>query len=180
MQRVSLADPAVGMQNAMSLNIPSGWTFQGGVIRNVSCSPGDAFPQIQVSSPDGAYSFTIMTPFFTTAMPTNFNLQDCGAVAPLMSSANILTRYVVPGLSRGGQASAPGSPPDAAKFIQAVSSTNNGVAASGDAARVHGSYNQNGSATEEYIVGHTITSRMQGMPGGTTATTVFAYKAPAG
>jgi hypothetical protein len=176
MQRVSLADPAVGIQDAMSLNIPAGWTFQGGVIRNVSCSPGDAFPQLEVSSPDGAYSFTVMTPFFTTSMPTNFNLQGCGAVVQLMSSANILTRYVVPNLSKGGQASAPSAPPTAAQFMQAVNGTNNGVSQSGDAARVHVSY----GATEEYIEGHTITSRMQGMPGGTTATTVLLYKAPAG
>jgi hypothetical protein len=177
MQRVSLADPGVGMQNAMSMNIPSGWTFQGGIIRTVSCSPGDAFPQLQVSSPDGAYSFSVMTPFFTTATPTNFNLQGCGAVAPLASSADILSRYVVPGLSRSGTASAPATAPGAAAFTQANSRSSNGITTSADAARVHVSYS---NGTEEYIEGHTLTSRMQGVPGGTTATTVLVYKAPAG
>jgi hypothetical protein len=180
MQRVSLADPAVGMQDAMSVTIPSGWSFQGRIVRDVSCSPGDAFPHMQIASPDGAYSLTVMTPFFTTSMPTTLNLRGCGAVAQLMSSANILTRYVVPGLSKGGQASAPSVPPDAANFIQSVNVTNGRLISSGDAARVHLSLTQNGNAMEEYIEGHTVTSRIQGVPGGTTATTVFVYKAPVG
>jgi hypothetical protein len=180
MQRVSLADPAVGIQDAMSLNIPAGWTFQGAIVRNVPCSPGDAFPQMQVSSADGAYSLTLMTPFFTTSQPTSFDLRSCGAVAPLTSTANLLAHNIVPALRKGVQASAPDAVPGAEKFLQSVSGTSNGMMMSGDAARVHVSYTQNGQAVEEYIVGLTTIARMQGMPGGTTATTVEIYRAPAG
>jgi len=180
MQRVSLADPAVGIQDAMSLNIPAGWRFQGEIVRNVPCSPGDAFPQMQVSSVDGAYSLTLMTPFFTTSQPTSFDLRSCGTVAPLTSTSNILAHYIVPALRKGAQASAPDAVPDAEKFIQSVSGTSNGIMMSGDAARVHVAYTQNGQAVEEYIVGLTTIARMQGISGGTTATTVALYRAPAG
>jgi hypothetical protein len=180
MQRVSLADPAVGIQDAMSLNIPVGWRFQGEIVRNVPCSPGDAFPQMQVSSADGAYSLTLMTPFFTTSQPTSFDLRSCGMVAPLTSTSNILAHYIVPALRKGAQASAPDAVPDAAEFIQSVNRNSNGMMMSGDAARVHVSYTQNGHAVEEYIVGLTTIARMQGIPGGTTATTVEIYRAPAG
>jgi hypothetical protein len=180
MQRVSLADPVVGIQDAMSLNIPIGWKFQGGIARNVPCSPGDAFPQMQIASPDGAYSLTVMTPFFTTSMPTSLDMRSCGAVAPLTSTANILAHYVVPALRQGAQTSAPEAMPNAEKFIQSVTHSSNGIMMSGDAARVHVSYTRNGQSVEEYIVGLTTTSRMQRIPGGTTATMVEIYKAPAG
>jgi len=180
MQRVSLADPVVGMQDAMSLNIPTGWKFQGGIVRNVPCSPGDGFPWMQIASPDGAYSVTVKTPFFTTAMPSSFDMRTCGAVAPLTSTANILAHYVVPALRQGTQTSAPEAVPDAEKFIQSVTHSSNGVMMSGDAARVHVSYTRNGQRVEEYIVGLTTISRMQRVQGVTTATMIEIYKAPAG
>ena len=120
-QQVWLGDAAIGMPNAMSMTIPTGWHFQGGIVRNVSCSPGDAFPQLVVSSADGAYSLTIMTPFFTTSMPTNFNLQGCGTVTQPTTAANILTHYVAPALRKAAQISAPQAAPGWETFLRAAS-----------------------------------------------------------
>jgi hypothetical protein len=168
------------MQNAMSLSIPAGWHFQGGIVRNVSCSPGDAFPQLVASSPDGAYSLTIMTPFFTTSSPTNFNLQNCGTVAQPTTAANILTRYVLPAIRKGAQISAPQSAPGWEPFLRGASPPSNGFSETRDVSRVHVSYTQNGQATEEYVVGSSSVYRHTGMAGGTSSTAVTIYKAPAG
>jgi hypothetical protein len=180
MQQVWLGDSAIGMQNAMSMTIPTGWHFQGGIVRNVSCSPGDAFPQLTVSSADGAYSLTIMTPFFTTSMPTNFNLQGCGTVAQPTTAANILTHYVAPALRKGAQISAPQAAPGWEPFLRGASPPSNGFSETRDVSRVHVTYTQNGQAVEEYIVGSSSVYRHTGMAGGTSATTVTIYKAPAG
>jgi hypothetical protein len=179
-QRVWLGDSAIGMSQAMSMTIPTGWHFQGGIVRNVSCSPGDAFPQLVVSSPDGAYSLTIMTPFFTTSMPTNFNLQNCGTVAQPTTAANILTHYVAPAIRRGAQISAPESAPGWEPFLRGASPPSNGFSETRNVSRVHVAYTQNGQAIEEYIVGSESVFRHSGMNGGTSNTTVSIYKAPAG
>jgi hypothetical protein len=180
MRRVSLADPAVGILDAISLDIPVGWQFRGEIVRNVPCSPGDAFPQMQASSPDGAYSLTVMTPFFTTSQPTNFDLRSCGTVAPITSSANILTQYVIPTIRNGAQTSPPEAVPEAEKFVRAANRSGNGRTMSGDTARVRVSYTQNGQRIEEYIVGLTTVVRAQGTTLGTTVTMIEIYKAPAG
>jgi hypothetical protein len=180
MQHFNIPDPSIGMQDAMAVAIPAGWHFQAQVVRNVPCSPGDPFVQSQAQSPDGRYSVTVMTPFFTTAQPVTLDLHTCGAVAPVSSSANILARYVVPALRRDAKASQPESVPGAEHFIQSQTRTMNGISMSADAARIRVSSTQNGQSIEEYIVGLTTISRMQGVPGGTTATTVEIYKAPAG
>jgi hypothetical protein len=180
MQQVWLGDSAIGMQNAMSMTIPTGWHFQGAIVRNVPCSPGDAFPQLVVSSSDGAYSLTIMTPFFTTSMPTNFNLQSCGTVAQPTTAANILTHYVVPAIRKGAQTSAPQSAPGWEPYLRGAGPPSNGFSETRDVSRVHVSYTQNGQAIEEYIVGSESVFRHTGMAGGTSSTTVSIYKAPAG
>jgi hypothetical protein len=180
MQHVSLADPAVGIQDAMSLNIPAGWQFHGQVVRNISCSPGDAFPQMQTSSADGAYSLTIMTPFFTSSAAPSFDMRNCGVVAPLTSSADILTRYVLPAIRPGVQASTPEPVPGVEQFLQNTNQSGNGMMMSGDDARVKLSYDKNGTAVDEYIVGLTTVLRRQGMQGGTSSTIVEIYTAPAG
>jgi len=180
MRRMSIADPAVGIDDAMSLDIPTGWQFQGAIVRNVPCSPGDAFPQLQVSSPDGAYSITIMTPFFTTSQPTNLDLRSCGAVAPLAPAATILTRYVLPAIRHGAVTSSPEDAPHVEGFLRSTNRSINGISMSGDAARVRVSYSQDGQAVEEYVVGLTVQMRPQGMPGGTSSTTVQIFRAPAG
>jgi hypothetical protein len=179
-QTVWLGDSAIGMPQAMSMTIPTGWHFQGGIVRNVSCSPGDAFPQFIVSSPDNAYSLTVMTPFFTTSMPTNFNLQNCGTVAQPTTAANILAHYVVPAIRRGAQASAPQSAPGWERFMSGTSPPSNGFSEARNVSRVKVSYTQNGQAIEEYIVGSESVFRHSGMNGGTSTTTVSIYKAPAG
>jgi hypothetical protein len=180
MQHMTIADPTLGIEDAMSLEIPAGWQFQGSIVRNVPCSPGDAFPQVQVSSPDGAYSLTIMTPFFTTSQPTNFDLRTCGAVAPLAPAATILTRYVLPAIRRGAATGSPEAAPRADAWLRSVNRSENGMQTSGDASRVRVTYTQNGQAVEEYVVGLTVQMRRQGMPGGTSATTVQIFRAPAG
>lgn len=180
MQRVSLGDPGVGIQDAMSLNIPAGWHFRGEIVRNVPCSPGDPFPEMEVSSPDGAYSVTTMTPFFTTSGRTDFDLSSCGAMAQPMPAANILTQYVVPALRRGAQVSQAEPLPDGERFVRANSGSGNGMTSSGDTARVRVSTMKDGQNVEEYIVGLTSTLRAQGMPGGTTSTIVEIFRAPAG
>lgn len=180
MQRVSLADPAIGFNEAMSLHIPAGWQFHGEIVRNVPCSPGDPFPQMQASSPDGAYSLTVMTPFFTTSMPTDFDLRTCGTVAPLTSSADVLTRYVLPAIRRGAEHASPEAVPEAAEFLRSTNRSDNGISVTGDAARVRVSYAQNGQKVEEYVVALTTQLRHQGMPGGTSSTLVQIYRAPAG
>jgi hypothetical protein len=180
LQRVTLADPTLGIEDAMSLDIPTGWQFEGIVVRNVPCSPGDAFPQVQASSPDGAYSITIMTPFFTTSQPTDFDLRTCGTVAPLMPAAIILSRYVVPAIRRGAETSNPEPVPQAEGFLRSVNRNENGIVMSGDAARVRVSYTMNGQRVEEYVVGLTVQMRRQGMPGGTSSTTVQIFRAPPG
>lgn len=180
MRRVSLGDPAVGMTDAMSLDIPVGWQFRGEIVRNVSCSPGDAFPQMEASSADGEYALTVMTPFFTTSQPTNFDLRSCGTVAPITSSADILTRYVIPAIRNGAQTSPPEPVPEADEFLRAARQTGNGRTMSGDTARVRVSYTRNGQRVEEYIVGLTTIVRFQGAANGTTTTMVEIFKAPAG
>jgi hypothetical protein len=180
MQRMNIADPSLGIEDAMSLEIPVGWQFHGTIVRNVPCSPGDPFPQVQVSSPDGAYSLTIMTPFFTTSQPTNFDLRTCGTVAPLAPAATILTRYVLPAIRRGAEISDPEASPRADNWLRSSNRTENGIQMSGDASRVHVAYTQNGQAVEEYVVGLTLQMRNPGMPGGTSSTTVQIFRAPAG
>jgi hypothetical protein len=180
MQQVWLGDSAIGMPQAMSVNIPAGWHFQGGILRNISCSPGDAFPQMVVTSPDGAYSLTIMTPFFTTSMPTNFNLQNCGTVAQPTTAANILTHYVIPAIRRGAQVSAPQTAPGWEPFVRGASAPSNGFSETRDVSRVHVTSTQNGQPVEEYIVGSTSVLRHSGMAGGTSSTAVTIYRAPSG
>ncbi len=180
MQHVSLADPALGFANAMSLPIPADWKFEGRIVRDVACSPGDAFPQMQASSADGAYGLTVMTPFFTTSQPTDFDLRTCGVVAPLTSAANVLVRYVLPAIRRGAQTSAPEPVPDGERFVKSVSRQANGVIVSGDAARVRVSYTQNGRPVEEYVVGFTTQIRRAGWTGGTSSTAVQVLRAPGG
>lgn len=180
MKRVFLADPAVGMQDAVSLPIPSDWKFEGQIVRDVPCSPGDPFPKLQATSPDGSYVITVMTPFFTTSQPTDFDLRTCGVVAPLMSTADVLVRYVLPAIRRGAQTSAPEAVPDADAFVKSVSHSGNGVMVSGDAARVRVSYLQNGQKVEEYVVGFTTQMRHVGWSGGTSSTSVRILRAPSG
>jgi ElaB/YqjD/DUF883 family membrane-anchored ribosome-binding protein len=180
MQRVSLADPVAGFQDAMSMNLPAGWHFRGEVLRDVACSPGDAYPQFQATSADGSLSMVLMTPFFTSSMAPSFDMHSCGVVAPLTSTAEILTRYIVPALRPGVQTSAPEPVPGGEKFLQATNKSGNGMSMSGDIARVKLSYSKDGHPVEEYIVAFTTMIRYQGSPGGTSTTTVEIYTAPPG
>lgn len=180
MKRVLLADPALGIQEAMSVPIPADWKFEGRIVRDVPCSPGDPFPQMQATSADGAYVMTIMTPFFTTSQPTDFDLRTCGVVAPPMSTADVLVRYVLPAIRRGAQTSAPEAVPDADRFVKSVSRNANGFVVSGDAARVRVSYTQNGRNVEEYVIGLTTQIRHTGWSGGTSSTLVQILRAPRG
>jgi hypothetical protein len=113
-------------------------------------------------------------------MAPSFDMRSCGVVAPLTSTADILTRYVLPALRPGVQASAPEAVPGVEKFLQATNQSGNGMSMSGDAARVKLSYNKDGHPVEEYIVGFTTSVRRQGMQGGTSSTTVEIYTAPPG
>jgi len=180
MKRVTLADPALGIPDAMSLPIPADWKFEGRIVRDVPCSPGDPFPQMEATSADGTYVLTVMTPFFTTSQPTDFDLRTCGVVAPLMSTADVLVRYVLPAIRHGAQTSAPEAVPDGDRFVKAVARSANGVIVSGDAARVRVSYTQNGQKVEEYVVGLTTQFRHAGWPGGTSSTLVQILRAPTG
>ncbi len=180
LKRVFLADRTLGMQDAVSVPIPADWKFEGRIVRDVPCSPGDPYPQMQATSADGTFGMTIMTPFFTTSQPTDFDLRSCGVVAPLMSTADVLVRYVLPAIRRGAQTSAPEAVPEVDKFVQSVSHSANGFIVSGDAARVRVFYTQNGQKVEEYVIGFTTQIRHAGWSGGTSSTMVQILRAPGG
>ena len=180
MKRVFLPDRALGIDNAMSVAIPADWKFEGRIVRDVPCSPGDAFPQLEATSVDGAYAMTVMTPFFTTSQPTDFDLRTCGVVAPLMPAADVLVRYVLPAIRRGAQTSPPEAVPEAGRFQKAANRSTPNFIISGDAARVRVSYVQNGQRVEEYVIGLTTQVRHPGFPGGTSSTLVQILRAPSG
>jgi hypothetical protein len=182
MQTVVLNDVALGMP-AMHLTIPAGWHFQGEVVRNVPCSPGDPFPEYRASSPDGSIVVGMMTPFFTVYPPQsagNMNLRGCGMVMPAPPTGKILSAYVVPAIRKGVQASAPEPVPGTEELIRSMSGRGNMMIHSGGAARVRLSYDENGKPVEEYIAGLTQYTQFQGMPGGTSQTVILTVRAPQG
>ena len=182
MQTVTLNDVALGMP-AMNLTIPAGWNFQGDVVRNVGCSPGDPFAEYRASSPDGSIVVGLMTPFFTAYPPrmaANMNFNGCGMLTQAPPTGKILTSYIVPAIRRGIQSSAPEPVPGIEPMIRSMSGRGNMMINSGGAARVKLSYSQDGKPVEEYIVGITQYTQFQGMPGSISKTLLFTIRAPQG
>jgi hypothetical protein len=182
MQTVSLTDTALGM-HAMNLTLPAGWHFQGEVVRNVGCSPGDPFATYRAESPDGSISISMLTPFFTIYPPQSvgrLNFSSCGMVMPAVPTGKLLSQYIVPAIRKGAQASAPEPIPGTEQLIRSMSSRGNMMINSGDTARVHLTYTMNGKPVEENILGITRYTQFQGMPGGSSQTMVFTIRAPEG
>lgn len=181
MHRVVLSDPAFNMP-AISLMIPAGWTFEGTILRNVVCSPGDPFPVFRATAPDGITSVEMDSPFFTFYPQTGLSADGCGVVAPAMPAGRILSQYVLPQIRPQAQRSEAEPTPDRQQYLQSVSSENSSVRTSGDAARVRVSYlSKKGVPVEEYFMAYTqITEFTGSVHGGFSVTRLIMVRAPAG
>jgi hypothetical protein len=167
---LELQDSTFNMQ-AVALTLPPGWQGLGAIDRSSPCSAGDAFPHYRLVD-EANSSFIIHLLPFVTVWPQsaagNTNLSGCGAVAPFTDSSVILTRLIVPKVIRELQGAQVGRP-------EPIPGST-----SGNGARVHVSYTDNGLAREEYIFASTVATRFPGNMGGTTNTAVTIVSAPQG
>lgn len=179
MQKGWLADPAAGVEHAMSLSFPEKWRFQGEILRNVSCDPGSAYLRYRITSPDGVYSVTLLVPFFTFATPGNQDVRSCGAIAQATSAENVLLHFVVPALYRGARGT-PEPLPGLAQYRQANGHASGNSIISADMAMVRVKYPLDGANREAGVFGFTLTGRYTNIPGNWSVTNVLILDAPAG
>ncbi len=177
-QLVTLRDESLGMP-AMTAQIPAGWRFEGAIDRNVSCSPGDAFPHFRAQSPDGSITIQQLIPFFTTDHPMQ-GFNQCGVIAQVQPTTTLLSRYIVPAIAPRLHADAPEPIPGTEALVLGMTHFDGRFHVSGDTGRVHLTYTSStGQPTEEYIIAVTQRFVMPGY-GSNSVTQLKLVSAPAG
>ena len=178
---IAINDPGLNMQ-AATLTFPAGWQAQGEIDRSQPCSVGSPLPQFRVQNQAQQMFILHMLPFYTYSspgIPGNINYRSCGAISQLTHASDILTRLIAPQLTRGLQGAQLGRPqpiPGAGP----TQGNGGGFRTSGDSARIHVSYTENGQPREETLDALTTVTYFPGNMGGTTSTVINITSAPQG
>jgi hypothetical protein len=182
MHKVSLDDAQFGMP-AYTIEAPAGWKFDGKIRRDIGCSPADPFPAYEFTSPDGQTRIRVLTPFFTAypaSLTQGLDFRQCGIFAQSMPTGRLLTQYIAPALRKGAQIGQPEMTEDGSKWKQQAAHQFPMYSTSGDASQVKLTFNDNGQAMEERIVGMTQITSMGRQGYGFSGTYVTTVTAPSG
>ena len=182
MHRVSIDDPMFGA-SAYSLNIPSGWKFEGSIRHDVSCSPGDAFQTYRLTSPDGKSVISVRAPFFTAypaQMIQGMNFNGCGVIAQFVPTGQLLTQYVIPQFAPQAHMEPAERLPNVDQWGEQLSFLPGIPDAQQDASRVKISYTEGGQAYEAWIVGLTLFKKVNAQGWGFSKTVIGTVRAPQG
>lgn len=178
LQNLPVPDPAFNMSSG-TLPFFAGWTGTAAVDRSDPFCPQCPIIVLRMTSPDGKSLIQQLNhPFHTTVTPPMVGAGGHIAIMRFSSTADLLTRYILPGLNLGGQASAP--QPFAPAFLATVRQQAAASGIPGTFADTAGVLVSGVDAGEEYFVYGITRGTLQGTPAEGSITNVGVVEAPIG